>query len=282
MSQLNQVRVHCSFKPVIFQRIFKPKVIILNKPDTMTDALSVSSLISSEAIQPICPVGEPRCERIDELLILQEEVAVLSEQARTDPLTGLFNFRHFRAALALEMERTQRTQQTTALLMVDLDHFKTVNDNWGHEAGNMALRSTAKLIQKIIRRLDIPCRYGGEEFAIILPATDLLTAIAVAERIRVGIASTPVFIGEKELTLTASLGVEVYTAQQYIERRLAKQQDTSEQLVQRADACLYRAKQQGRNQVCHSDFSGDKGKATVSKAERQLISGFFGKGENNI
>ncbi len=216
---------------------------------------------------PSCPVGESQCGVIDQVVALREEVAALSEQVRTDTLTGLFNFRHFRLTLEQEMERTRRTMQSTALMMVDLDYFKKVNDTWGHEVGNQALISTAEVIRSTTRRLDIPCRYGGEEFAVILPATDLMTGIQVAERVRAAIEATPVLVNGEDIGLTASLGVEIYTAMQDY---------TPEQLVECADRCLYQAKEQGRNQVCHGTLDMGHTEAAVSDEERDALSDFFG------
>ncbi len=234
----------------------------------MSDQLS-PKITSPEldATLPSCPLGESQCQVMDQVADLKKEIDLLAEQVRTDPLTDLFNFRHFRSALEQEMERTRRTTHTTALIMVDLDHFKQVNDRWGHEAGNLALISTAKVLQGITRRLDIACRYGGEEFAIILPATDLMTATQVAERIRDTIESTPVQLEAEVLSLTASLGVEIYTS---------LQNESPEQFVERADQCLYQAKQQGRNQVCHGSLDMGSQEAAVSREERDLLSGMFG------
>lgn len=251
----------------------------------MTDQVSAERSISSSTgselattdsllaplmeVTPRCPVGEAQCTVIDQLQELRAELALVTEQVRTDTLTGLYSYRYFKSSLAREMERTRRTHQTTALLMLDLDFFKRVNDNWGHEVGNLALVSTADILCKSTRQLDIPCRYGGEEFAIIFPATDLITAIQVAERIRIQIESTPIDVEGKKLTLTASLGVEVYTA---------LHSDSPEQLVARADNCLYQAKRQGRNRVCHGSIDIGNPTAAVSKEERDVISSFFGEG----
>jgi diguanylate cyclase (GGDEF)-like protein len=231
-------------------------------------AVTELELAQQAEIALSCPMGEELCVVIDQAQKLREELAIMAELVRTDTLTGLYNFRHFQSSLAREMERTRRTHQTTALLMVDLDFFKRVNDNWGHEVGNLALKSTADTLRNITRQLDIPCRYGGEEFAIILPATDLLTAIQVAERIRLQIESTPLLIEGKKLELTASLGVEVYTA---------LHDDSPEQLVARADDRLYQAKQQGRNRVCHGGADMGNAAAAVSKEERDILSSFFGE-----
>ena len=234
----------------------------------MTDQISIDVNPPSN---PICPVGESQCGVIDQVLSLRQEVEQLAELVRTDTLTGLFNFRHFRHGLEQEMERTRRTFQTTALIMIDLDFFKKVNDNWGHEAGNQALISTAEVIRNTVRRLDIPCRYGGEEFTVILPATDLIIAIEVAQRLRGAIESTPVLVDGKVLNLTASLGVEVYTA---------LQDDSPEQFVQRADSCLYQAKEKGRNQVCHGSVDMGSADAAISHEERDAIADFYGESKD--
>ena len=230
------------------------------------------TLQSTEPDSPACPVGESQCGVIDQVVALRHEVAALAQQVRTDTLTGLYNFRHFRLTLEQEMERTRRSDQITALIMVDLDHFKKVNDNWGHEAGNQALVATADSLRRITRRLDIPCRYGGEEFAVILPSTDLITAVQVAERIRREIENTAVLIDGEDLGLTASLGVAIYRS---------VHDDSPEQLVSRADDCLYQAKQQGRNRVCHESQAGERSEAAVSREEREALSDFFGDAEND-
>lgn len=215
---------------------------------------------------PICPVGEQQCDLIDELVNLRGEVQQLSEQVRIDTLTGLYNFRHFRQHLELEMERTRRSKQATVLIMLDLDFFKKVNDNYGHEVGNQALVATAEALRNSTRRLDIPCRYGGEEFAIILPATDLMTGILVAERVRTVIDEMPVLVDGKDINLSASLGVDVYCH---------FHDDTPEQWVRRADESLYEAKQSGRNKVCHGHSEVRRSDAAVSVEEREALSDFF-------
>jgi diguanylate cyclase (GGDEF)-like protein len=161
---------------------------------------------------------------------------------RTDLLTGLYNYRHLHEVLDSEVERTQRTRSPTALIMLDLDHFKQVNDQWGHEIGNQALKLVARIIRTAIRKVDIPCRYGGEEFAVVLPATHLVDAVRVAERIRADLESFPLQTETDTIPLTASLGVELYRAGMQI---------STEELIHLADGYLYQAKQEGRNRVAH-------------------------------
>ncbi|AFV00734.1 GGDEF domain-containing protein [Simiduia agarivorans] len=210
--------------------------------------------------RPDCPVGETQCPIIDELMMLRQ-------LARTDPLTGLFNSRHFRDALLQEIERTQRQGQPTSLMFVDLDFFKKVNDTHGHEVGNTALKHLADLLVNNLRRLDIPCRYGGEEFVVILPGTDLYTGKFVAERIRSLIESSPVPLAKGELRLTASIGIDTYRSED---------QDTPDAFVARTDALLYQAKAEGRNRVVHgvADLTTE---AKISADEKAALSDLFTK-----
>lgn len=228
-------------------------------------------LIASESAPLLCPVGESSCAVIDVASDLRLELACLTEQVRTDVLTGLYNFRHFRISLEQEMKRSRRSEKPTALIMVDLDHFKAVNDQWGHEVGNLALIATAEALQEATRGLDILCRYGGEEFALILPATELLLAMHVAERIRVAIENRRVMVKQQRIALTASLGVDIYSY---------RQGDNLEQFVARTDQQLYRAKQSGRNRVCHGKAEELKSEFAVSVEERALLSGFFGANQD--
>ncbi len=220
------------------------------------------------AQRPRCPSGDRDCTLYDELVELRESLAELSAQVRTDPLTGLANYRHFVQALEQEMERTRRSDQPTSLIMLDIDFFKKVNDDWGHEVGNQALIQIARLMQKTMRKLDIPCRYGGEEFAIILPNTLLAASIPVAERLRQTIADTPLQLGEQQLKLTASLGIDTFTSDQAA---------SVEELVERADQYLYQAKQAGRNQVRHASLPTVD---IVSREEKDTLYKLFGSGQD--
>lgn len=192
-----------------------------------------------------CP-SDDTSELTAELERLREEVKRLSELVSTDPLTNLFNYRHFSHTLDQEIERSQRTLQPTTLIMLDVDHFKKVNDKWGHEVGNDALQLISRCIVDNIRKLDIACRYGGEEFAIILPSSDVAASVHVAERIRAAIEHTHLDIPQangsvEQLKLTASAGLSVYSGNQIL---------TGQQLVKAADEKLYQAKKQGRNRIC--------------------------------
>ena len=187
-----------------------------------------------------CPVGEPDCHWLHDLAQLKRDVEELKLQAIIDPLTGLYNYRHFQRTLDTEMQRTLRTSHPTSLVLIDLDHFKSVNDQWGHEAGNLALKSAASLFQQQLRQFDIVCRYGGEEFAVILPHTPLPVAINVAERLRQRLEQIEIDADDGQFSLTASFGAAEFQPQGDYNQSL---------LINQADQALYRAKQQGKNQV---------------------------------
>ncbi|UZE96687.1 GGDEF domain-containing protein [Alkalimarinus alittae] len=222
-------------------------------------------------ISPSCPLQEASCDIITELVGLREQVSELSELVHTDTLTGLSNFRYFMQALEQEMERTRRTGHATGLIMVDLDYFKKVNDEWGHDVGNKALILASSLIKASVRKMDAPCRYGGEEFAIILPSTDRQHSILVAERARELIASTPLEFDGNEIMLTASFGVDIFTG---VERGCA------EEMVKRADGYLYKAKESGRNRVCIAPVEEKIDNSSVNQDEKDALFGLFGRASN--
>ncbi len=185
--------------------------------------------------------------RMEELMAENERVAAelreanlkLSELAATDSLTGLPNNRAFREALGRELARSQRAGTPVALIMVDIDFFKRVNDTYGHAAGDDVLRAVAQSLRGALRAGDLAARYGGEEFVLLLPATDLAGASVVGERVRRAIESTPVALTDgTSLGVTASFGV-----------ALARGVGDASGVFARADAALYAAKRGGRNRV---------------------------------
>jgi len=209
-----------------------------------------------------CPVGETACRFLDEVGTLRDRVAELAELVHTDTLTGLFNYRHFVLALEREMERTERTGQPTSLIMLDLDHFKGVNDTWGHEAGNRVLQHLAHLLHQLLRRIDVACRYGGEEFAVILPATPLARAVRVAERLRLALASAPIMEGDEALRVTMSLGVGVHLRNSGLNPK---------RFIEQVDKYLYEAKQLGRNRVAHPGLEAGRPKGQVGPDEKAAL-----------
>lgn len=180
-----------------------------------------------------CPRGEGACP-------IYSQVELLRHEVRTDALTGLGNIRELHDSLDQEMERTRRSLQPTSLIMLDIDHFKQVNDTYGHLLGDKILQHLSRQLRESLRKLDIPCRYGGEEFAIILPSTPSLIAIRVADRLREQIAAKSVSIDSNTVSVTVSIGVETF---------LPHHRDSVTELIDRADQQLYRAKRDGRNCV---------------------------------
>lgn len=213
------------------------------------------------AVKP-CPAGDENCTNFSEVQRLQEEIRQLAALVRTDELTRLFNYRYFNQALSLEMERTRRSGQPTCLIMLDLDHFKTINDAYGHEVGNVVLGHISTLIKKTVRRLDIPCRYGGEEFTIILPDTTLKQGVRFANRLRLIVENSPAKAPDALLGIEASFGVDVYTK---------GDQQTEKEFVQKVDSYLYLAKQEGRNRVCHRPFSEEASSTATSNSAENSI-----------
>ncbi len=209
-----------------------------------------------------CPVGEPSCEWLDEVETLRVKIDELSELVSTDALTGLFNFRHFKTMLQAEMDRSKRSGIPTSLVLVDVDHFKIVNDTHGHEIGNLALQHLAEILKNAVRTTDIVCRYGGEEFTMIFPETHLNLAVKVADRIREQIANIPLKIDSGEITLTVSMGASVYIKTSVLD---------IDDFVDSVDKYLYEAKQSGRNCICHVDYSELRAVTEVGADERAML-----------
>lgn len=161
------------------------------------------------------------------------------QMAYTDPLTQTQNRAAFNDMLHREIKRAQRGNLSLSLLFVDVDHFKDINDEHGHECGDLALSSVANWITESVRACDSVFRYGGEEFVILLVDTEQEEARVIAERVRSGIDSHTLAYGMSVLNITASLGVSALQAS-----------DNPETFVKRADAAMYKAKQAGRNRVC--------------------------------
>lgn len=171
---------------------------------------------------------------------LKESNRQLRELSLTDALTGLANRRHLMDILTVEFERSRRTDTPFSLLMLDLDHFKRINDDYGHQQGDTVLRALAELMKSHLRQYDTAARYGGEEFALVLPETDLVEAAGVAERLRREVAEL-VFAGPLNgLSLTTSVGVASTPH---------KQINHVEDMIRIADEALYSAKESGRNRV---------------------------------
>ncbi|NTW59553.1 MAG: GGDEF domain-containing protein, partial [Nitrospirae bacterium] len=167
------------------------------------------------------------------------ENALLYRMAITDELTGLYSIRHFRQALGKKHSLFHEYGEKMTLLMIDIDNFKKVNDTYGHPAGDAILKEVGKCILRSIREPDLGFRYGGEEFAVILPSSDIPAGKVVAERMRALIEHYPFKIDQHVLRVTVSIGVASWPASA----------ETIKDIISEADKALYEAKHNGKNQV---------------------------------
>jgi diguanylate cyclase (GGDEF)-like protein len=202
------------------------------------------SLRVDAALQLLQQAGHPlpEVDEVGEVAWLQALVDGLCEISSRDALTGLVNRRQFEVALAREIDRVARVGEPALVLMVDIDHFKRVNDTHGHAAGDLVLKSVAKVLEDCIRPMDTVARVGGEEFAMILPNCHPAFGQAVAERVRMKVQGRSVTVAPGvDLSVTVSIGGAF--APQWVRSSAAL-------WVERADQYLYRAKAEGRNRAC--------------------------------
>lgn len=179
-------------------------------------------------------------ERSRELLELNTEFKKLSV---TDSLTDLYNRRHFESVLKDEIEITKRHGDVNSLLVIDIDHFKNVNDTYGHNHGDIVIQTISKVMQSRLRETDVLCRIGGEEFVAICRRADKEAALALAEDIRKAIEEKVIIAGKDEITVTVSIGV-VTVTKENIEKY-------ADDVFKYADIALYYSKEHGRNRVAH-------------------------------
>jgi diguanylate cyclase len=188
------------------------------------------------------------CEQLDAIRGLE---AKLREQADRDPLTGLFNRRYLEPALERELVRCKRASLPLTVMIVDVDHFKRINDHYGHPAGDAVLRALADLLQSTVRASDVACRFGGEEFLLLLPEMPAEAAVGCAERLRARWETSPIRAGKHTIASTLSIGFATYPGRA----------DTPESLVKAADLALYDAKRSGRNRaIAYLPIHGSLGK----------------------
>jgi len=172
-----------------------------------------------------------------------KRVYTLEQETITDPLLDIFNRRYLDRRLLEEFHRSKRHKLNLAMLMVDIDHFKRVNDIWGHRAGDLVLQHLAQLMMSVVRQTDIVARFGGEEFVVILPHTGEEDAYKLAERLRRAVEITPMLMisenGNPELSVTVSIGCAC----------LMPNDSDVYSFLERCDQAMYRAKHEGRNRV---------------------------------
>ncbi|PSR19252.1 hypothetical protein C8255_03325 [filamentous cyanobacterium CCP3] len=182
---------------------------------------------------------------VEDITEIKAAQTALEELAMRDSLTHVYNRRHFIELASQELARSARCNRPVTLLMVDIDHFKVINDTYGHLAGDAVLRDIALRIKANLRQSDILARYGGEEFILMMPETDQTQAWSGAERLRQVIAATPFDSGSDPLSITASVGLSCWPANPDPNTPLPHIND----LISKADQALYRAKHSGRNQT---------------------------------
>lgn len=188
---------------------------------------------------------------------LQSSLEIIRFESLTDELTTLANRKHFDQSIEHAVADANENGGSLALLMTDIDHFKRFNDTYGHQTGDQVLRLVALAVKQNVKGQDIPCRYGGEEFAVILPKTHLQQAVTVAEHIRKSVMSKELIkrsTGENLGRITISIGVAVYHAGESVD-----------DFIERTDSCMYAAKRAGRNKVlCETDPEASPNSAKVA------------------
>ena len=224
------------------------------QPQTDPWVSAVAIVTISVYLTVVSLAGQTRAMRLHETkrqlraneLVLQQELAKnqslqaeLREQARRDALTGLFNRHHLNDIMERELARCARDGQPMSLLLIDVDHFKHINDTYGHQVGDEVLRATARLLSERTRASDMLFRYGGEEFLLVLSQADSAAAKEMAEELRLLYAASPLSPGNPAVLATLSIGVATF----------ADHGVTFDHLLQAADQAMYRAKHAGRNRV---------------------------------
>ncbi len=229
---------------------FVPVILMTARDDVQTKVEGLEMGADDYLIKPLNPLElEARVKSMLRLKVLQDELVSANEKLRavnehlqelstTDPLMGIFNRMYFNKRIGYEFQRAERYRNPLALLMLDLDHFKRVNDNYGHPIGDQVLKKIADLLMENVRQVDIVARYGGEEIVIALPETDSKQALVVAERIRSEVEKTKVEHDGTSVKVTVSIGLSVVPDDAI---------ETVEDLLKASDDALYDAKKAGRN-----------------------------------
>lgn len=232
-------------------RLSAPRVAIVSSDNIPFTELERHLIEDLFGVVRMVSESESRYEELEQrMLSLQRENLdlvvknrMLSEVSSRDSLTGLYNRWFVIEKIDSEINRSLRHGSPMSLLMLDIDHFKRVNDTWGHGAGDQVLQAIGKLLRDSCRVYDVPGRYGGEEFCIVLPETKPNNTTVVAERIRARLESTALSCGDASITVTASIGIAGMDTPE------AGELLSPAALIERADRALYSAKNRGRNRV---------------------------------
>jgi two-component system cell cycle response regulator len=225
---------------------FLPIILLADRDDDPRIIRGLELGVNDFLVRPVEPheltarlVTQIRRKRYNDRL--RASVAQSIEMAVTDALTGLHNRRYLDNHLQTLFERAVARRRPLSVMIVDLDRFKSINDRFGHDGGDDVLREFARRLRQNMRGIDLICRFGGEEFVVVMPDTDGPVAEKVAERIRAEIARTPFVIGKEGQSVTVTISVGVSSAR--------GQADDVRSLLKRADMALYEAKKSGRNKV---------------------------------
>ncbi|MDD5079710.1 MAG: diguanylate cyclase [Candidatus Omnitrophica bacterium] len=206
----------------------------------VTDKLATTKIFTPDDLKYLSLIAHQAVTQIENIRLCEK----LASLAVTDALTNVFNHRHFQEQVNVEILRAQRYNHNLSLMIVDVDHFKKYNDNYGHLEGDRILKQVANVIKQNIRQVDIICRYGGDEFVAILPFTNAKGAGVVAEKIR-RMTEELDFLNQETgslMRITVSVGIAMY------QMKMSK-----DEFVALADRALYKAKKEGRNKVCISE-----------------------------
>jgi len=229
----------------------------------LTRQVSPKLLDQADLTLPLSAEGLATLNRLREIVAQNRELGELSVK---DPMTSLYNYRFFEIQLQVEMDRVKRSGRPCCLMIIDLDRFKPVNDRFGHQVGNEVLQAVARILIKEVRKVDIVTRYGGDEFAIILPDTSAPRASRLAERIRQALASDPQVGG---YGVSASFGLATHHF---------GETDGFAVLVEHADQAMYQAKREGGNRVqVYEEEAIERGATQVTAQEKDALMGDKGK-----
>ncbi|WP_158971894.1 sensor domain-containing diguanylate cyclase [Paraglaciecola sp. L3A3] len=229
-------------RPFLFR--FDSNRPITSKAEFMYQNITIFPLASlSGDVDQVCLVIYDVTDEAISRLVMQSLNTQLKEISRVDGLTGLYNRRYWNEQFDMEFKRTKRSDTESSLIMLDIDHFKKVNDTYGHPAGDEVIKALAGIIQKTIRETDVAGRYGGEEFAIILPNTPVANVEFVSERLRRLVEKCVVDYAGINISFTISIGIAGFQ----------KSYKDSAQWLESADKALYQAKAAGRNRVILSE-----------------------------
>ena len=248
------LKTHCNISACLNLRSErKPEAFILLAND-LSDSERDALLQATDAVVDVDG------DLIRSLAEVEKENKHLRSLSLTDELTRLYNYRFFTIQLEIEIERTRRTGHPCSLMMIDLDNFKLLNDSYGHVVGNNFLVEVARTIGKRLRPIDILCRYGGDEFAVIMPATGLFDAMRIGQRLRESMSRIP---WQLDNAVSASIGLAEYQPD--------SKQEPSE-FVNMADRALYEAKKNGKNRICFEAPPAKRSETKpVSHKEREVL-----------